>query len=243
MMGPYMGEPSCAPLSSCSYQENNYVENTPSYYLPPPNITPCEMHTSSVPVNTGSPCVQPAYTGAVCPPAQGGSGMYSQPAQAGGVCPPAQGGSGSYSQPAQAYAQGEQGSPVTLVLNGNTPVPMTPQSVTVGQTTYPLGGSSNPAMGAQGQPGQFMGATVSPLHTPAEIAAGVLGMSPEQIAEAERAAEQKCGAANKTGKKKGKGKKGKSKTAAAKRKPKTSGAAGMSVLAALAVLPLAMFLM
>lgn len=214
--GEYQGA-SCPPQSGPYYSEREY-----------PCLNVGDLDTSVVYYNQG-----PAQSGLSYPapaPQPCGPGPIG-----GGGCP-IQGGPGP-----QALEGGCPTTGVTLVMNGEVPVSVVPQSVTVGQTTYPL---SNPAVG--GGSSGITGVTVSNLHSPGEIAAGLVGsgMTPEQMAQAEAAAAAANGtSANATNasKKGKKGKKGSKKGGATKKRK--SGAAGISALSALAVLPLALFLM
>jgi hypothetical protein len=232
-----------------SYQAPIY--QTPTYgqtqYYPETYTEATQQQAASSGVSTLYPGgaqggSQPGYV-APCPPlAQAAASQYIPGTQASCyIYPAASGQAGQAGQTGQTASSGQ----VSVLMNGEIPVGLTPQSLTVGNVTYPL-----PQANPMGTAAGVQNMSISPLHTPEEIAAGLAGsgLSAEQIAAMEKVA---GGATNATGnttnatkkgsKKKGKkGKKGGAKKGAAKKK---NGAAGIPLLITFVVIPLALLLM
>jgi len=180
---------------------------------------------------------QPGYVAPCPPPAQAAASQYSPGFQ-----------SPCYTHPVSGQAgQTPSSGQVSVLMNGEIPVGLTPQSLTVGTVTYSLP-QTNPSMGAAAG---MQNVSISPLHTPEEIAAGLAGsgLSAEEIAAMEKvaggAATNATGnatnATKKGSKKKGKkGQKGGARKGVAKKK---NGAAGIPLLITFVVIPLALLLM
>jgi len=138
----------------------------------------------------------------------------------------------------------EMDAPITVLLNGNVPVDMRPSAITVGTTTYPLPKLAENAQSGYATQTQIPGSSIRVIQVPKltqeqQIALEktvVAGTTVKELKKDQKGADKKGGKGGKRSDKK----KGSSRDGAAGKRPerKKNGAAGVSALIALALVPI-----